>query len=158
MRLKFDPPETLKAILADAVYCIPCDMDFDGAPCDGVVAVVGNDILTYAGETLLQRVDVAKLSELTIHLGVGCAEFVAEIDGGEPYLIARFSRKHSERFAELARAVRIKNEHNTWIEDSDDDERICFKCGRQLIRGSNICPFCAKKGSVFGKMLKTLRP
>ncbi len=158
MRLKFDPPETLKAILADAVYCIPCDMDFDGASCDGVVAVVGNDILTYAGETLLQRVDVAKLSELTIHLGVGCAEFVAEIDGGEPYLIARFSRKHSERFAELARAVRIKNEHNTWIEDSDDDERICFKCGRQLIRGSNICPFCAKKGSVFGKMLKTLRP
>ena len=158
MRLKFDPPENLQGALADAVYCIPCDMDFDGAPCDGVVAIVGTELLTYADGALLQRIDVSLLSELTIHLGVGCAEFVAEIDGGQPYLIARFTRKHSERFAELARAIRIRNEHNTWIEESDDDERVCFKCGRQLIRGSNICPFCSKKGSVFGKMFKMLRP
>ena len=158
MRLKFDPPEALREALAEAVYCIPCDMDFNGAPCDGTVAIVGNEIRTYAGDVLLQKIDVSELSELTIHLGVGCAEFVAEVNGGEPYLIALFSRKHSERFAELARAMKIHQTHNVWIEDNDENERVCFKCGRRLIQGSNICPFCSKKGSVFGKMFKMLKP
>ena len=127
MRLKFNPPEALREALAEAVYCIPCDMDFNGAPCDGTVAIVGTEIRTYAGDVLLQKIDVSELSELTIHLGVGCAEFVAEVNGGEPYLIALFSRKHSERFAELSRAIKIHQTHNDWIEDSDENERVCFK-------------------------------
>lgn len=158
MRLKLEPSEALKEVLADAVYCIPFDMDFDGAPCDGVVAVVGEDVVTYAGETLLQRVACSALSHLEIHLGVGCAEFTAELPDESPYLLARFSSKYAERFAELARALRIHNEHGVWIEDNDENEHICFRCGRQLVSGANVCPFCSKKSSVFGKLKTTLQP
>lgn len=158
MRLKFEPPIALQETLADAVFCIPCDMDFNGDPCDGVIAVLGDDIVTYAGETLLQRIPYARIKDIEIHLGIGCAECVGKDADNNPYLLARFSSKHAERFAEFARAIRIRQEHGIWIEENDDNERVCFKCGRQLIRGANICPFCSKKSSVFAKLKTTLHP
>ena len=158
MRLKFEPPIALQETLADAIFCIPCDMDFNGDPCDGVIAVLGDDIVTYAGETLLQRIPYAQIKDIEIHLGIGCAECVGKDADNNPYLLARFSSKHAERFAEFARAIRIKQEHGIWIEENDDNEHVCFKCGRQLIRGANICPFCSKKSSVFAKLKTTLHP
>ena len=158
MRLKFEPPIALQETLAGATFCIPCDMDFNGDPCDGVIAVLGDDIVTYAGETLLQRIPYAQIKDIEIHLGIGCAECVGKDADNNPYLLARFSSKHAERFAEFARAIRIKQEHGVWIEENDDNEHVCFKCGRQLIRGANICPFCSKKSSVFAKLKKTLHP
>lgn len=158
MRLKFEPPIALQETLADAIFCIPCDMDFNGDPCDGIIAVLGDDIVTYAGETLLQRIPYAQIKDIEIHLGIGCAECVGKDADNHPYLLARFSAKHAERFAEFARAIRIRQEHGVWIEENDDNEHVCFKCGRQLIRGANICPFCSKKSSVFAKLKTTLHP
>lgn len=158
MRLRFDPPENLAEELKDAVYIIPCDMDFDGNPTDeGYVAVVGEKINTYIDGKLIQSVDISSLTEPAIHLGVGCADLDAKT-GETPVLIARFSRKHSERFAEFAKAITIHNEHGVWLESNDENEQICFKCGRRLIHGTSTCPFCAKKGSVIGRLLKLVKP
>ncbi|MBR4941770.1 MAG: hypothetical protein IKZ19_07225, partial [Clostridia bacterium] len=157
MLLRYDPPEALKEELSNAVYIIPFDMDYDGNSADCWCAVDAEKIRTYVNGKLTREYVTKDLSEMIVHLAIGAAEFYAE-SNGEPVLIAYFSRRHSDRFAELARAIKIFNEYGHWTESTDDKETVCPKCGRQLIRGTAVCPFCAPKGSVIGRILKTMKP
>ena len=157
MLLRYDPPEALKEELSNAVYIIPFDMDYDGNSADCWCAVDADKIRTYVNGKLTREYVTKELSELIVHLSIGAAELYAE-NNGEPVLVAYFSRRHSNRFAELARAIKIFNEYGVWTESTNEKETVCPKCGRQLIAGTAVCPFCAPKGSVIGRILKTMKP
>ena len=157
MLLRYDPPEALKEELSNAVYIIPFDMDYNGNSAEGWCAVDAEKIRTYVNGELTREYPTAGIHDPIVHLAIGAAEFYAEIDG-QPVLIAYFSRRHSDRFAELARAIKIYNEYGHWTESTADKETVCPKCGRQLIRGTSVCPFCAPKGSVIGRILKQMKP
>ncbi|MBQ8897065.1 MAG: ABC transporter ATP-binding protein [Clostridia bacterium] len=157
MLLRYDPPEALKEELSNAVYIIPFDMDYNGNSAEGWCAVDAEKIRTYVNGELTREYPTAGITDPIVHLAIGAAEFYAEIDG-QPVLIAYFSRRHSDRFAELARAIKIYNEYGHWTESTADKETVCPKCGRQLIRGTSVCPFCAPKGSVIGRILKQMKP
>ena len=157
MLLRYDPPEALKEELSNAVYIIPFDMDYNGNSAEGWCAVDAEKIRTYVNGELTREYPTAGIQDPIVHLAIGAAEFYAEIDE-EPVLIAYFSRRHSDRFAELARAIKIYNEYGHWTESTADKETVCPKCGRQLIRGTSVCPFCAPKCSVIGRILKQMKP
>ncbi|MBQ5973466.1 MAG: ATP-binding cassette domain-containing protein, partial [Oscillospiraceae bacterium] len=157
MRLRYEPPEALRETLAGAVYCIPFDMDYEGNTADCWCTVDAEAVRTYVNGALAREYVTADLAEMAIHLAVGAAELYGE-EKGRPVLIAYFSRRHSDRFAELARAIKIFNEYHVWTESTDENETVCPKCGRQLIKGTSVCPFCAPKGSVLGRILKHMKP
>ncbi len=159
MRLLFDPPPQLKDELADATYIIPFDRDPDGNPAEGILAVKNNVVKTYVNNVLIQEVPIEKLSEVKIYLGVGCAELsAASEDGKEPYLLARFTQTHTERMAELGRAIRIYNNTGHYIESDNQNERICFTCGNRMAHGTSVCPYCTKKSSVFTRYVQIAKP
>ena len=158
MVLYFKPPPELEKKLENAVYIIKSDLDLQRTPADCHVAVTQSTVDTYVGAELVQSLELASLSELKIQLSVGCAELTA-LSNGENALIARFSRRHLERFAELARAIRIKNTTGNWLDPHNDDgETMCLKCGRPLVSGSKVCPLCADKSSIFKRFYTLSKP
>ncbi|MBR6740017.1 MAG: ABC transporter ATP-binding protein [Clostridia bacterium] len=158
MRLRFAPPPALEQQLADAVYIVPIDMGFDGEAAEGVVVITKeNKLETYENDRLVQSLDAKSLEDIRINLAVGCASMTAVSDGTS-VMIARFTSRHVERLAELQRVIGIYKNHNVWIEPDENDEKICLKCGKRLIAGTRICPFCAKNSSVFKKVFSLLKP
>ncbi len=157
MLLRYDPPQELKEELSNAVYIVPFDMDYEGNSADCWCSVDADKVRTYVNGKLAREYITKDLSDLIVHLAIGAAELYGE-EKGEPVLIAYFSRRHSDRFAELARAIKIFNEYGAWTESTTDKETVCPKCGRQLIRGTTVCPFCTPKGSVVGRILKSMKP
>jgi ATP-binding cassette subfamily B protein len=159
MRLLFDPPPQLKEELADATYIVPFDLDPDGNPAEGILAVQQGTVKTYVNHKLIHSVPIDKLADVKIHLGIGCAELASVGDDDkEPYLLARFTQTHTERMAELGRAIRIYNNTGVYIESDDQNERICFTCGHRIIRGTSICPYCTKKTSVISRFAQIAKP
>jgi ATP-binding cassette subfamily B protein len=156
--LYFKPPKELETKLENAVYIIESDLDLQRNPADCHVAVTPETVDTYIGAERVQSLKLSALTDLKIHLSVGCAELTA-LENGKIVMIARFSRKHLERFAELARAIRIKNDTGSWLDaKNDDNETMCLKCGRQLVSGSKICPFCANRSSIFKRFYTMSKP
>jgi len=156
--LYFKPPKELIKKLENAIYIIESDLDLQGNPADCRVAVTPGTVDTYIGAELVQSLELSSLDELKIQLSVGCSELTA-LENGNNVMLARFSRKHLERFAELARALRIHKSTDKWLDAyNDDGETMCLKCGRPLVAGSKVCPFCAKKSSVFKRFYEMSKP
>lgn len=151
MKLNFELPEKIKmkvlqSLMTDILYCVPLGMDVAGFKHEDSYFVIGEDKWLTVQNGEIEKVEyIRDCKDFMLKPMIGNA-FIKCTIGSNVAMVARFSMTEVVRFGYI---VQILNQMVADLPVSvynNDRERICDKCGRILIRGTNLCPKCSKKG------------
>ncbi len=158
MKLDFELPESirmkvLRSLMTDILYCIPMGMDVLGNKHSDSYFIIGEDKWLTVQDGEVEKVEYIKdCSDFILKPMIGNA-FIKCTVNGNTAMIARFSMTEVVRFGYI---VQILNQMVADLPVSvynNDREKTCNKCGRILIRGTNLCPKCSKKGASVKQIL-----
>lgn len=163
MKLDYELPEkvklkVLKSLMTEILYTVPLDMDIVGQKRNNSWFVIGEDkwLTVYDGE--IGSVEyIADCKDFLLKPVAGNAFIKATIDG-KVAIIARFSMSNVVRYGYI---VQILNQMVAKLPVrlyNNDKEKTCPECGRILIRGTNLCPKCSKKGHAIKMVLSMAKP
>ena len=136
-------------------YSIPFDLDLNGDYRLGYIVVAqGTLYIVQKGE--VKAIPFEKLDSIKYESMVGCSAITALDEEGAPYIIARASLRHSERFSEFVTA--LKRSAAGWKEQiaGRGKEKYCDDCGTLLIGGA--CPKCRKTSVRLNRFYDLCRP
>ncbi len=144
----------------DIWYCVPIDLKFDHkiwkaeeafAEKEEYLVVTSTRILLISGKEILYQRELKDCSEIKCETMVGCG-IVTALVNGERECVARFSMRHIERVAYVARGADLiaKGEKERIV--SHEYEKYCLKCGRAL-PGTSRCPKCDSRNVMFKKFI-----
>ncbi|MBQ2704309.1 MAG: ATP-binding cassette domain-containing protein [Clostridia bacterium] len=136
-------------------YCIPFDLGQKGDYQLGYIVVAqGNLFVLQDGKA--KKIPLSSLASIKYEAMVGCGAITALDDSGAPYIIARASLRHSERFSEFVTA--LKRDAAGWQEQiaGRGKEKYCDDCGTLLIGGA--CPKCRKTSVRFNRFYDLCKP
>ena len=123
-------------------YCVPYDLDDDGAFCgDGWIAVTERVLFILKNGTLKHCVPLAETDEVVCTSQVDCGILAARRDGRDQYL-CRFSMRHMIRVSYTARGATLFCKGDNRPVESREREKTCPQCGKAL-PGTSECPHCA---------------
>ncbi len=154
--------EQKKLVLRDASeelwYCVPIDLLYDrktmtiGENFAGkgqFIAVTTKRILVLNGTELSYERVLSDCEEIKCETMVGCGIVTAKVNGTQE-LVARFSMRHIERVAYVARGADLLAKGDNEKITSHEYEKYCEKCGRAL-PGTSKCPKCDGKNVLWKK-------
>ena len=130
-------------------YCVPLDLLYDRknkvaeekfAGKEQYIAVTTKRILVLNGSEISYERNLSDCEEVKCETLVGCGIVTAKVKG-EAELVARFSMRHIERVAYVARGADLLAKGDTEKITSHEYEKYCEKCGRAL-PGTSKCPKC----------------
>ncbi|MBO5177477.1 MAG: ABC transporter ATP-binding protein [Lachnospiraceae bacterium] len=139
-------------------YCVPLDLLYDRknkvaeekfAGKEQFIAVTTKRILVLNGNEISYERNLADCEEVKCETMVGCGIVTAKVNGAAE-LVARFSMRHIERVAYVARGADLLAKGDTEKITSHEYEKYCEKCGRAL-PGTSKCPKCDGKNVVIKK-------
>lgn len=136
-------------------YCIPFDLNEKGDFEQGYIVVAQGSFYVLQGDRV-NTIPLEKIESIRFEAMVGCGAITALDDEGVPYIIARASLRHSERFSEFVTALR--REAAGWKERiaGRGKEKYCDECGTLLIGGN--CPKCCKTSVRFNRFYDLCKP
>ena len=139
-------------------YCVPLDLLYDRknkvaeekfAGKEQFIAVTTKRILVLNGNEISYERNLADCEEVKCETMVGCGIVTAKV-GGAQELVARFSMRHIERVAYVARGADLLAKGDKEKIISHEYEKYCEKCGRAL-PGTSKCPKCDGKNVIIKK-------
>ena len=139
-------------------YCVPLDLRYDYkeqqvlekfAEKQQFLVVTETRILVLDGVEILYEEQLKNCSEVKCETMIGCG-IVRVTVGGEPQCVARFSLRHIERVAYVARGADLLVKGDKEKVHSLEYEKYCEKCGRAL-PGTSRCPKCDTKNAMWKK-------
>lgn len=139
-------------------YCVPLDLLYDCknkvaeekfAGKEQYIAVTTKRILVLNGSEITYERNLADCEEVKCETLVGCGIVTAKVNG-EAELVARFSMRHIERVAYVARGADLLAKGDNEKIISHEYEKYCEKCGRAL-PGTSKCPKCDGKNVIWKK-------
>ena len=139
-------------------YCVPLDLLYDQknkvaaekfAGKEQYIAVTTRRILVLNGTELTYERKLADCEEIKCETMVGCGIITAKVKGATE-LVCRFSMRHIERVAYVARGADLLAKGDTELISSHEYEKYCEKCGRAL-PGTSKCPKCDGKNVLWKK-------
>ena len=139
-------------------YCVPLDLLYDRknkvaeerfAGKEQYIAVTTKRILVLNGNEITYERNLADCEEVKCETLVGCGIVTAKVNG-EAELVARFSMRHIERVAYVARGADLLAKGDNEKITSHEYEKYCEKCGRAL-PGTSKCPKCDGKNVLWKK-------
>ncbi|MBQ8633711.1 MAG: ABC transporter ATP-binding protein, partial [Lachnospiraceae bacterium] len=139
-------------------YCVPLDLLYDRknkvaeekfAGKEQYIAVTTKRILVLNGSEISYERNLSDCEEVKCETLVGCGIVTAKVKG-EAELVARFSMRHIERVAYVARGADLLAKGDTEKITSHEYEKYCEKCGRAL-PGTSKCPKCDGKNVLWKK-------
>lgn len=142
----------------DIWYCVPVDLRYDHAAKQAEEAFVSGRqylvvtetrILVLSGKEILYQAELSECSEIKCETMVGCG-IVTVLHGGERECVVRFSMRHIERVAYVARGADLLAKGDRERIESLEYEKYCEKCGRAL-PGTSRCPKCDNKNVMLKK-------
>ena len=165
MKLLYElKPEQLKALLpeqeSDIWYCVPIDLQYDHrvwqatesfAKGEEYLVVTETRLLVLSGTELRYEKALADCSEIKCETMVGCGIVTAMVNG-ERECVVRFSMRHIERVAYVARGADLLAKGDKEKVVSNEYEKYCLKCGRAL-PGTSRCPKCDSKNVMIKKFV-----
>lgn len=165
MNLHYDLKEEQVKQLApeqkeDIWYCVPIDLKFDHkiwkaeesfAEKEEYLVVTATRILLLSGEEILYQRALSDCSEIKCETMVGCGIVTAMVNG-ERECVARFSMRHMERVAYVARGADLIAKGDRERVVSHEYEKYCLKCGRAL-PGTSRCPKCDSRNVMLKKFI-----
>ena len=136
-------------------YCVPFDLDSEGNYALGYI-LVAEGTLHICQKGQVKSIPLAELDTIRFESMVGCGAITALDGEGAPYIIARASLRHSERFSEFVTA--IKRDAAGWKERvaGRGKEKYCDTCGTLLI--GSACPKCRKTSVRFNRFYDLCKP
>lgn len=152
MKLNYELPEAVKlkvldSLMTEILYVVPLGMDLTGMHRRDSWFVIGKDKWLTVQDGEVECVEyIGACKDFMLKPMVGNSFLKCTING-EQAMIARFSMTEAVRYGYIAQIlnqlaaklpIRIYN---------NDNEKTCPVCGRILIRGTNLCPKCSKKGA-----------
>ena len=139
-------------------YCVPLDLLYDRknkvaeerfAGKEQYIAVTTKRILVLNGNEITYERNLADCEQVKCETLVGCGIVTAKVNG-EAELVARFSMRHIERVAYVARGADLLAKGDNEKITSHEYEKYCEKCGRAL-PGTSKCPKCDGKNVLWKK-------
>ncbi len=139
-------------------YCVPIDLLYDRknkvaeekfVGKEQFLAVTTRRILVLNGTEISYERNLSDCEEVKCETMVGCGIVTAKIQG-VPELVARFSMRHIERVAYVARGADLLAKGDNEKITSQEYEKYCEKCGRAL-PGTSKCPKCDGKNVLWKK-------
>ena len=147
-------PETRE----DIWYCVPLDLTYDYkeqksgehfAKKEQYLVVTETRILVLDGTHVLYEEQLNNCSEIKCETMIGCGIVRATV-AGKQQCVARFSMRHIERVAYVARGADLLVKGDREKIHSTEYEKYCEKCGRAL-PGTSRCPKCDTKNAMWKK-------
>ncbi len=164
MKLLYDLKEEQLSVLGlkkeDIWYCVPIDLSYDYDkkliheifPKEKQYIVVSKEALFVLKDNeIVKKVIFSECSQLKCETMIGCGIIMAEVNG-EKTVVARFSMRHMERVAYVARGAEMLIKGLDEKIESHEYEKYCEKCGRAL-PGTSKCPKCDGKNVALNKFL-----
>lgn len=142
----------------DIWYCVPLDLTYDYkeqksgehfAKKEQYLVVTETRILVFDGVQILYEEQLKNCSEIKCETMIGCGIVRATVNG-EQQCVARFSMRHIERVAYVARGANLLVKGDREKIHSTEYEKYCEKCGRAL-PGTSRCPKCDTKNAMWKK-------
>ena len=139
-------------------YCVPLDLLYDRknkvaeekyAGKEQFIAVTTKRLLVLNGSEITYERNLADCEEVKCETMVGCGMVTAKVNGVQE-LVARFSMRHIERVAYVARGADLLAKGDKEKIISHEYEKYCEKCGRAL-PGTSKCPKCDGKNVLWKK-------
>lgn len=139
-------------------YCVPLDLMYDRkekaakekfAGKEQFLVVTTKRIFVLDGGEISYERNLSDCDEVKCETMVGCGIVTAKVNG-VPELVARFSMRHIERVAYVARGADLLAKGDKEKIVSHEYEKYCEKCGRAL-PGTSKCPKCDGKNVLWKK-------
>ncbi len=157
--LKSEQLDSLKPEREENIwYCVPLDLTYnykEQKSCEHFaektqyLVVTETRILVLDGVQILYEEQLKNCSEIKCETMIGCGIVRATVDG-EQRCVARFSMRHIERVAYVARGADLLVKGDKEKIHSTEYEKYCEKCGRAL-PGTSRCPKCDTKNAMWKK-------
>ena len=142
----------------DALKCrMKYDLDLEGNQCvgeiifqDGILNIIESNINIFS-------FPANSFKELKLTSNVGCAivEFKYK---DEDKLLCRLTMGNLKDASEFCKVVNYCIETGNIVEKEASERKVCPKCGRRLMDGTDVCFFCVDKLHIFKKALKLISP
>ncbi len=163
MKLDYELPEKVKlkvlqSLMTEILYAVPLGMDVVGQRRNESWFVIGEDKWLTVQDGEIERVEyIADCKDFLLKPMVGNAFIKATVDG-RVTIIARFSMTNVVRFGYIVQILNQMAANQPVKLYNNDNDKTCPVCGRILIRGTNLCPKCSKKGNAIKQIMVMAKP
>ena len=163
MKLNFELPEKVKlkvlqSLMTDILYAVPLGMDVTGQKRKESWFVIGTDKWLTVQDGEIEKVEyIAHCKDFLLKPMVGNAYIKATVDG-RVSIIARFSMTDVVRYGYIVQILNQMAANQPVKIYNNDNDKVCPICGRILIRGTNLCPKCSKKGQAVKQIVTMAKP
>lgn len=140
-----------QAVGENIQYCVPANVSLQGRRVPGYL-VIGEDKWAYiehgeAKETCL----IADAKDYKVIPLIGNALLEATTESGQR-IIVRISMQHLARYSYIAQILNYLSAKEVVRIYNNEAERVCAKCGGQLVHGTRLCPKCMNKAAAFKRL------
>lgn len=157
MNLNYCLPDDISDLIKNEIrdekiqYCIPFDVDKDGAFIDSWFIITRTKIV----KVLNKQVDVHsinKAKDYKVEGYTGQGVLICTINNDKT-ILCRFSMSHVKRYSYIAHALNdLREKGVTHVNSEESENNVCPKCGRMIPVDIKTCPACIKKANVFKKV------
>ncbi len=165
MKLLYEMNRAQLALIApetqeDIWYCVPVDLSYDHKVWQAedtftkgrqYLVVTQKHLFVVSETEIIYKAELSKCSEVKCETMVGCGIVTAVVEG-ERQCVVRFSMRHIERVAYVARGADLIAKGDFEKIESTEYEKYCEKCGRAL-PGTSICPKCDGRNVMLKKFI-----
>lgn len=157
---RLEARERLKALLPEGekpVAISEYNLNFENDPVFGILALTMDTVYMYDGEKGGRSMPVKSLTDIKTVQYVGCiaVEYGAE---GERAELCRSNMTNGENLRRFVKRAAAINENRHFEVGDAEKEIACPKCGKPYRPGSSRCDLCADKKSLYGRLLKYVKP
>lgn len=137
------------------------DIDLYGNYCDGFLSFDGKIISVKDGD-LEKSFNADDCDELIIRSDIGCGYLEykpknAEDDNGN-LMVCRFTMACINDIGEFSKVVNHYIITGEITQISEEQSKVCPKCGRHFMHGIDMCIFCTEKSHFYKRVLNIAKP
>ena len=137
------------------------DIDFAGRYCDGTLTFADRK-MTVKDETGERVFDIDACGELLIRSDVGCGSLEYRpkdaADDNDNISVCRFTMACINDVGEFCKVVNHYIGTGEITQISEENSRVCPRCGRHYMHGMNMCIFCTEKTHLYKRVLAMAKP
>ncbi|MBR6740480.1 MAG: ABC transporter ATP-binding protein [Clostridia bacterium] len=147
---------------------ISYDLNAAGELIQGTLRFENGRISVFEDGTEVFSRGIEDVSELCQYSDIGCGRLELSLkDPSDPekalpqsenISLCRFSMSHTEEAGEMCKVVNYYLRNGTHSVIDSSVRLCCEKCGRPLMKGTDVCLFCLDKGYILKRSLQLMKP